>query len=153
MNKSTWIAVSAAAALVVLLLLAPVKPPKPANFSLSLEQEIDSAIAMVTGGQMPMLGIQKLKALETAHPENERVIYNLALFSIQSGQIEKGRQRFGTLTELVPDNAEYWFHLAMCDYRLNDTIQAIREFEMVVETAQETELSEAAREYLYELKN
>lgn len=155
LTSGHWLAIGGALVLVVLLLIAPVKPPKQADqmVNLDLEQEIDSAIALVTSGNMPMQGIQALLALEKAHPEHERVIFNLAMFSVKSGQFDKARGRFGKLTVAVPDNAEYWFHLAMCDYQLQDIDKAKREFEKVVEVAPGTELSESAEKYLNDLKS
>jgi tetratricopeptide (TPR) repeat protein len=146
-------AIVGAVVLIVLLLIAPTKPPKLDPQSLSLEQEIDSAIALVAGGNSPMQGIQALLALEKAHPENHRVLFNLALFSVQSGQFDKAVTRFEHLTSVQPENAEYWFHLARCNYQLANYPAAIREFEKVVETTSDQEMVSAAKKYLHELKN
>ena len=80
------------------------------DLPVALDAEVDSdpvqdAINQVNGPN-PMAGILALKALAEATPPNVDAVIELGRFSIQSGQIDKARERFAQAIELAPDRSE-----------------------------------------------
>lgn len=54
-----------------------------------------------------MGGIRQLRQVLELDSNNEQAIYKLAIFSVQSNQLEKAKQRFKKLISLQPENEGY----------------------------------------------
>lgn len=79
-----------------------------------LSEVVDLALENISkgkeSGDMALVmneGIMKLLAVSRADTNNEKAIYHLGLFSIESGQLEKAEKRFEKLILLQPENQEY----------------------------------------------
>jgi len=79
-----------------------------------LDGRIDIALANIKKGRetedfelMMQQGVMKLRQIENEDSTNERAIYNLAILSVESGQLEKAKIRFKKLILLQPSNEEY----------------------------------------------
>ena len=109
---------------VLVLLVWQVIPRQPAAASevgipTSLEEasELDpvaSAVEKVQGAN-PMEGILELKALAESDPPNVDAVIELGRFSIQSGQLDKAKERFVQAIDLAPDRAEPIVQLGMLE--------------------------------------
>ena len=59
-----------------------------------------------------MQGILTIRSVLEINPDNVDASYQLGLFSVQTGQLEKALQRFKKVLELQPDHAEAMLQLA-----------------------------------------
>lgn len=78
------------------------------------DKEIDEALGAIAKGKetsdMTLVmqnGIMKILAVSRKDSNNVRANYHLALFAIESGQLEKAEKRFEKLILLQPENQEY----------------------------------------------
>ena len=85
----------------------------------SLEEAtpVDPVLAAVekVRGANPMEGILELKALAEAEPPNVDAVIELGRFSIQSGQLDKAKERFVQAIDLAPERAEPLVQLGMLE--------------------------------------
>ena len=97
---------------------------------------VQDAINQVNGPN-PMAGILALKALAEATPPNVDAVIELGRFSIQSGQIDKARERFAQAIELAPDRSEPLIQLGMLELDGGAAAEALIHFEraLVVDSA------------------
>ena len=75
---------------------------------------VQLAVEKVNGAN-PMEGILELKALAEAEVPNVDAVIELGRFSIQSGQIDKAKERFVQAIDLAPDRAEPLVQLGMLE--------------------------------------
>lgn len=126
---------------VLVLLVWQVIPRQPAAASevgipTSLEEasELDpvaSAVEKVQGAN-PMEGILELKALAESDPPNVDAVIELGRFSIQSGQLDKAKERFVQAIDLAPDRAEPIVQLGMLELDGGNPAEALIHFERAV---------------------
>ncbi len=132
LSKAQLIAIFAAVALVVLLLFAPQKPPlseKVADVSGDAGEKINLAISYLQEGKDPMKGIMLFREILEKDSNNIKAHYYLGIFSLQSGQWEKARNRFLKVLELDKNETEAYFYLGQANANLKDTANAIEAFE------------------------
>lgn len=71
--------------------------------------------------ERPMDAVRQLLTVEKQDPENPEAIYRLAMMSVQSGQLEKARDRFKKLVSLQPQNSTFREQLLSVCRQLNDS--------------------------------
>lgn len=81
----------------------------PAN----LDAKTNLAMTYIAAGGQPMQGVQLLREVITANPNNEKALFNLGVLSIQSGQYDKAVERFRHLIEVNPKHIQGNFYLAV----------------------------------------
>ncbi|MEM9022953.1 MAG: tetratricopeptide repeat protein [Bacteroidota bacterium] len=118
---------------------------------LTPDQQIDSAIALVTGAN-PMAGIRLLREVLTEDSNNLRAHFELGKFSIQSGQYAKARERFKRVLEIDPTFAEAYPHLAQVAIIEEDTAEAIQYFEQYKAAQPDSMVRREVQTYIDELK-
>jgi tetratricopeptide (TPR) repeat protein len=82
----------------------------PAN----LDAKTNVAMTYIATGDKPMQGVQLLREVINTDPNNEKALFNLGILSIQSGQYDKGVERFRHLVEVNPKHLQGNFYLAVC---------------------------------------
>ncbi|MCB0792307.1 MAG: hypothetical protein H6594_08930 [Flavobacteriales bacterium] len=118
-------------AIVLLMLLPRTHEAVPAEAQApvgdaTVEDQVDEAVKLVQGAQ-PMQGILKLRQLAEDHPENAEVQWQLGMFSLQSGQVDKAVGRFARVLEIdSTGHPEAWQMLGR-SYALMDSIPQARE--------------------------
>lgn len=102
----------------------------------SLEEAapVDPVLAAVekVRGANPMEGILELKALAEAEPPNVDAVIELGRFSIQSGQLDKAKERFVQAIDLAPERAEPLVQLGMLELDGGNPAEALIHFERAV---------------------
>ena len=126
---------------VLVVLIWQVIPRQPTAVSevgipTSLEEasELDpvaSAVEKVQGSN-PMEGILELKALAETEPPNVDAVIELGRFSIQSGQLDKAKERFVQAIDLAPERAEPIVQLGMLELDGGNPAEALIHFERAV---------------------
>lgn len=95
---------------------------------------LEVAIAQVTG-ENPMEGIMALRELASAEPPNVEAVLWLGKFSVQSGQLDKARERFEQVLELEPGHVEATWELAILDMEsATDYVAASKAFQYCYQT-------------------
>lgn len=92
---------------------------------------VQLAVEKVNGAN-PMEGILELKALAEAEVPNVDAVIELGRFSIQSGQIDKAKERFVQAIDLAPDRAEPLVQLGMLELDAGNAAEALIHFERAV---------------------
>ncbi len=101
--------------------------------------------------QNPMSGITLLREVVNVDPNYREAILNLGLLSIQSGQYDRGIERFEKLLELDPEDDEAMIYLAICLRETGDQERANELLTVVAENENaDPALRSAATEYLKE---
>ena len=123
------------------ILVWQVIPRQPADIAVeeiptTLEEAIavdpvEAAVEKVRGAN-PMEGILELKALAEANPPNVDAVIELGRFSIQSGQLDKAKERFVQAIDLAPDWAEPLVQLGMLELDGGNPAEALIHFERAV---------------------
>jgi tetratricopeptide (TPR) repeat protein len=107
----------------------PVAPFEVKDFDLpadaDLEAEVKKAVTNIELGKknndmnlMMNEGIKRLSAVIQRDSSNVSALYQLGMFSLESGQIEKAEKRFEKLVLLQPENQEYKETLQMIHSKL-----------------------------------
>ena len=126
---------------VLAALVWQVIPRQPAGLAqedipTSLEEAapVDPVLAAVekVRGANPMEGILELKALAEAETPNVDAIIELGRFSIQSGQMDKAKERFVQAIDLAPERAEPLIQLGMLELDGGNAAEALIHFERAV---------------------
>jgi len=88
-------------------------------------------------GPNPMEGIMELKAMAEADEPNVEAVMALGQFSIQSGQVDKARERFVQAIDLAPERSEPLIQLGMLELDGGAPAEALIHFEraLVVDSA------------------
>lgn len=96
----------------------------------------------LVNGPAPMAGITMLLDVVKEDPENLNANYNLGLFSMKSRQFDKAVERFNTVLEQTPNNAEVWFYLATSYENIGLKADAIKAFQKSKELAADPSLTQ-----------
>lgn len=154
-GKPQWLALAGAAVAVVLLVLAPRTPSgKQAEVAAITPSKarIMEAVALVQG-QDPMRGIMMLRQIVEEEPDNAEAHWQLGLFAVQSGQMDKALERFKKVRELDAEGfPDVWFYLGRTYATLDSTDQAIsclRKYRTLVE---DTAITRVVDGFLKELE-
>jgi tetratricopeptide (TPR) repeat protein len=138
MSKSTWVLMAGAGVLVAGILWMPRVPASAeqhAHAEVALEDigtdPVDVAVAKVNS-ENPMAGILELRALADATPPNLDAVLWLGRFSVQSGQLDKARERFNQVIEAAPDRVEAYWERAMLDMEEGFLEDAVQGFDLCV---------------------
>lgn len=94
----------------------------------NLSAKTGLGVAYVSGTPEPMKGITLLLEVVKQDPKNIKANMNLGLFSIKSGQFDKGINRFKTVIE-QEQMPEAWFYLATCYENIGQNAEAIHAYE------------------------
>ena len=139
MNRQTGIGLTIAVgvALVAIVLWLPRKSadaeqltPLPTE-AVATDDPVEAAVQKVSG-QNPMEGILALRALAESDPPNVDAVVWLGIFGIQSGQLDKARERFSEALTLEPGHLEATWQLAMLDMEEGTYDRAVVGFETVM---------------------
>ena len=138
-STSTWVMVAGAGALVAGALWMPRTPasaPKPTTAAETSTADIgtdpvDIAVAKVNG-EKPMEGILELRTLAEETPPNLDAVMWLGRFSVQSGQLDKARERFDQVIEAEPDRVEAYWERAMLDMEEGYLEDAVQGFDLCI---------------------
>lgn len=139
MNRQTGIGLTIAVgvALVATVLWLPRKSADaekltqlPADAS-AVDDPVEAAVQKVSG-ENPMEGILALRALAESDPPNVDAVVWLGIFGIQSGQLDKARERFSEALTLEPGHLEATWQLAMLDMEEGAYDRAVIGFETVM---------------------
>jgi lipopolysaccharide biosynthesis regulator YciM len=97
----------------------------------------------------PMSGIMLLREVLEKDPKNREALLNLGLLSIQSGQYERGVERFEKLIALKEDDYEAMLYMGVCLLEINKSEESSELFTRIV-AAEDADpaLKSAAAEYL-----
>ena len=92
---------------------------------------VDIAVAKVNG-ENPMEGILELRTLAEETPPNLDAVMWLGRFSVQSGQLDKARERFDQVIDAQPDRVEAYWERAMLDMEEGFLEDAVEGFDLCV---------------------
>ncbi|UTW63716.1 tetratricopeptide repeat protein [bacterium SCSIO 12741] len=122
--------------------------------SADLNQKVMEAVEIIESGtQPPMKAIGMLKEVLEKDPENELALYQLGKFSMISGQFDKAKIRLENLLEVNPNHDEARLMLAQSLLALQDTAKAVEQYSRLLETSDDPNFKEEARNYIEKLKN
>ena len=139
-SKSTLVLLVGAGALAAGVLLMPRTPasaPKPPAASEGVAMAdlgtdpVDIAVAKVSG-ENPMEGILELRTLADDTPPNLDAVMWLGRFSVQSGQLDKARERFVQVIDAQPDRVEAYWERAMLDMEEGLLEDAVQGFDLCI---------------------
>ena len=139
MNRQTGIGLTIAVgvALVAIVLWLPRKSADAEQFTalpteaVATDDPVEAAVQKVSG-ENPMEGILALRALAESDPPNVDAVVWLGIFGIQSGQLDKARERFSEALTLEPGHLEATWQLAMLDMEDGAYDRAVVGFETVM---------------------
>lgn len=139
MNRQTGIGLTIAVgvALVAIVLWLPRKSADAEQLTalpteaVATEDPVEAAVQKVSG-ENPMEGILALRALAESNPPNVDAVVWLGIFGIQSGQLDKARERFSEALTLEPGHLEATWQLAMLDMEEGAYDRAVVGFETVM---------------------
>ena len=139
MNRQTGIGLTIAVgvALVAIVLWLPRKSADAEKLTqlpaavTEVDDPVEAAVQKVSG-ENPMEGILALRALAEADPPNVDAVVWLGIFGIQSGQLDKARERFSEALTLEPGHLEATWQLAMLDMEEGAYDRAVVGFETVM---------------------
>ena len=139
MNRQTGIGLTIAVgvALVAIVLWLPRKSVDAEQLTalpteaVATDDPVEAAVKKVSG-ENPMEGILALRALAESDPPNVDAVVWLGIFGIQSGQLDKARERFSEALTLEPGHLEATWQLAMLDMEEGAYDRAVVGFETVM---------------------
>ena len=139
MNRQTGIGLTIAVgvALVAIVLWLPRKSADAEQLTalpteaVAPDDPVEVAVQKVSG-ENPMEGILALRALAESDPPNVDAVVWLGIFGIQSGQLDKARERFSEALTLEPGHLEATWQLAMLDMEEGAYNRAVVGFETVM---------------------
>lgn len=139
MNRQTGIGLTIAVgvALVAIVLWLPRKSADAEQLTAlpteaaATDDPVEAAVQKVSG-ENPMEGILALRALAESNPPNVDAVVWLGIFGIQSGQLDKARERFSEALTLEPGHLEATWQLAMLDMEEGAYDRAVVGFETVM---------------------
>lgn len=140
MSKSTWVLVAGAGVLAASIMWMPRVPASASAAHAHAEEvaqegigtdPVDIAIAKVNGDN-PMEGILELRALAEETPPNLDAVLWLGRFSVQSGQLDKARERFEQVIDAAPDRVEAYWERAMLDMEEGFLEDAVQGFDLCI---------------------
>ena len=139
MNRQTGIGLTIAVGLafVAVILWLPRKSADAEQLTalpteaVATDDPVEAAVQRVSG-ENPMEGILALRALAESDPPNVDAVVWLGIFGIQSGQLDKARERFSEALTLEPGHLEATWQLAMLDMEEGAYDRAVVGFETVM---------------------
>lgn len=139
MNRQTGIGLTIAVgvSLVAIVLWLPRKSADAEQLTalpteaVATDDPVEAAVQKVSG-ENPMEGILALRALAESDPPNVDAVVWLGIFGIQSGQLDKARERFSEALTLEPGHLEATWQLAMLDMEEGAYDRAVVGFETVM---------------------
>ena len=139
MNRQIGIGLTIAVglALVALILWLPRKSADAEQLTalpteaVAADDPVEAAVQKVSG-ENPMEGILALRALAESDPPNVDAVVWLGIFGIQSGQLDKARERFSEALTLESGHLEATWQLAMLDMEEGAFDRAVVGFETVM---------------------
>lgn len=139
MNRQTGIGLTilVGVALVAIVLWLPRKSADAEQLTVlpteavATDDPVEAAVQKVSG-ENPMEGILALRALAESVPPNVDAVVWLGIFGIQSGQLDKARERFSEALTLEPGHLESTWQLAMLDMEEGAYDRAVVGFETVM---------------------
>ena len=139
MNRQTGISLTIAVgvALAAIVLWLPRKSADAEQLTalpteaVATDDPVEAAVQKVSG-ENPMEGILALRALAESVPPNVDAVVWLGIFGIQSGQLDKARERFSEALTLEPGHLEATWQLAMLDMEEGAYDRAVVGFETVM---------------------
>lgn len=117
-----------------------------------LEAKTGLGATYVSASSTPMQGIQLLREVVAADPQNVKANMSLGLFSVQSGQFDKAIERFKTVIRVEP-GPEVWFYLASSYENVGKKQDAIAAYRKSKELAADPGLSRFVDQKISELSN
>ena len=135
--KKGQIALVAVSIIIIVVFLLLPKAPESALENIpertSVDIKLEQAVQMVQSGGKPMEGILKIREISEQHPENVDAQLWLGVFSMESNQIDKAKNRFNNVLNL--DNRNAVAHRYLGEISMQDSLfdQAIGHFEIVLE--------------------
>jgi tetratricopeptide (TPR) repeat protein len=93
---------------------------------------VEAAVAKVSG-ENPMEGILALREMAEGDPPNVDAVVWLGIFGIQSGPLDKARERFSEALTIDPSHLEATWQLALLDMEELAYDRAVVGFESVME--------------------
>ena len=140
MSRTTGIAltIGLGAVLVAIILWMPRKAsnaavlPEVTEAISAVVDPVETAVQKVSG-ENPMEGILELRALAEAETPNVDAVVWLGIFGVQSGQLDKARERFSDALLLEPGHSEATWQLALLDMEEGAFDRAVVGFEAVME--------------------
>ena len=139
MNRQTGIGLTIAVgvALVAIVLWLPRKSADAEQLTslpteaVATDDPVEAAVQKVSG-ENPMEGILALRTLAESDPPNVDAVVWLGIFGIQSGQLDKARERFSEALTLEQGHLEATWQLAMLDMEEGAYDRAVVGFETVM---------------------
>ncbi|MBT6162757.1 MAG: hypothetical protein HOH92_03580 [Crocinitomicaceae bacterium] len=98
----------------------------------STTDPVDLAVEKVSGPN-PMEGILALRELAEQEDPNVDAVVWLGIFGVQSGQLDKARERFSEAITLEPSHSEATWQLALLDMEEGAYDRAVVGFELVMD--------------------
>ena len=98
----------------------------------STTDHVDLAVEKVSGPN-PMEGILALRELAEQEEPNVDAVVWLGIFGVQSGQLDKARERFSEAITLEPSHSEATWQLALLDMEEGAYDRAVVGFELVMD--------------------
>jgi Tfp pilus assembly protein PilF len=98
----------------------------------STSDPVELAVEKVSGPN-PMEGILALRELAEQDEPNVDAVVWLGIFGVQSGQLDKARERFSEALSIDPSHSEATWQLALLDMEAGSYDRAVVGFETVME--------------------
>ena len=132
LSTSNMALIAGAGVLVVAVLWMPRVPSSSEPTAPMVESSpIELAIAKVSG-ENPMEGIMELRAMADENPPKLEAVLWLGRFAVQSGQLDKARERFTQVIDVRPDNVEAHWEMAMLNLEEGFLEEAVAGFDLCV---------------------
>ena len=155
MKRSPFIAIILGLVLALYVYISSVRPNRPSiKKELSITEQIQDALSNIQDSDNPqsqMKGILQMRSLTEKYPENADLLWNMGLFSIQSGQYEKAVARFEKVINIDAQRLDAYVQLAMSYVELKDTSAATNVLTSLIDMS-EGDTKKNAVEMLEKLK-
>ncbi|RMG83616.1 MAG: hypothetical protein D6707_00725 [Bacteroidetes bacterium] len=126
---------------------------QPSQTTSTGEESVEKALELIEKGSNPMEGIQMLRNIAEKEPENTQAQFYLGIFSLQTGQFEKAKERFETVLKLEPKSIEAHLYYSDALAQLGETEKSIKELETASELTDNEELKKQINARIEQLKN
>jgi tetratricopeptide (TPR) repeat protein len=162
-NKTIILLSVSAITIAVVLFLLPRTPNLDNRLEgkSDLDLKVEQAIEMVQQTGAPMQGIALLKEVLEEDPNHKEALWQLGMFSVQSGQNDKAIERFETLIKVIDDendktNIGPLFELSKIYITIGEGEKAIATMEklekLVEDSTLRNDISKRKEEIINELK-
>lgn len=116
----------------------PKQPASVRNESVPTELEsetsdVEKAVALVNGSN-PMEGIMMLREILAKDSTNVEALLYMGLFSVQSGQLDKAKERFESVLSYEPGQLDAHWQLAQMDFDATEYDSAAEHFAVCAES-------------------